>query len=122
MKIKLNIEPSSPFYTTNLTIFHLYLKTSNNSSFIGRLSYLSAHNWRSVFLRKKNGKKINKLRGIICRLRDKTIRLDGSERKSQLNSIILLKKKILPVNSKIVGSSILELKYKKYLQLFKNYF
>ena len=122
MKIKLNIDPSSPFFTNNLTIFHIYQKTANNNSFIGKLAYLSAHNWRSVFLKKKNGKKINKIRGLICRLKNKTKRLDGSERKSQWNSIILFKKKIIPINSKISGSSILELRYKKYLQLFKNYF
>ena len=122
MKIKLNIEPASPFYTTNLTIFHIYNKTSNNNSFVGKLAYLSAHNWRSVFLKKKNGKKINKLRGVICRLRNTTHRLDGSNRRSHWNSIILLKKKVIPVNAKIVGSMILELKYKKYLQLFKHNF
>jgi len=122
MKIKLNIEPASPFFTTNLTLFHIYSKTSQNNSFLGKLSYLSAHNWRSIFLKKKNGKKTNKIRGVICRLKNKTIRIDGSERRSQWNSIILFKKKIIPVNYKIIGSSILELRYKKYLHLFKSYF
>lgn len=122
MKIKYKIISANKFFTKKLNAFHLYRKSANKKNMIGNLLYLSAGDWRKIFVKKKKRKKINKLRGILCRNRQVITRFDGSYRKFFENSVILLKKKVLPINKKVSGTSILEVTYKKYLLLFNTFY
>lgn len=122
VKINYKIASANKFYTKKLQAFHVYKKTSNNKNYLGKLFYITAGDWRRIFLRKRKKKKTNKIRGVMCRNKQVILRQDGSYRKFFENSVILLKKKVMPTNRKVSGTTLLEVSYKRYLTLFKNFF
>jgi ribosomal protein L14 len=97
----------------------LYLKTSPSNQILGTLGYASAGDWRKIYVKKKNKKKNNKFRFIFARTRQVVARGDGSTRRYFENSGLILKKRLHPKNIKVKGSTIMELGYQRFINLFK---
>jgi large subunit ribosomal protein L14 len=68
----------------------------------------------------KEFKKKKKTVNLIIRTKEWSSREDGSFRKFNDNAAIILNKKLLPINSNVIGPTIFELNRKKYFYLFKN--
>ena len=67
-------------------------------------------------------KKKKKLLNLIIRTKQFTCRIDGSYRKFNENSGLILNKKFKPFSTKIIGPTLYELYRKKYFYLFKKIF
>jgi len=101
-------------------VFHIYRNGINCKS---KISFFLKSSVRKLKAKKKiDFKKKRKIFSILVRSKQWALRLDGSQRKFSDNSILILKKKSNLWSNYLRGPTILELKRKKYLSIFKNIF
>lgn len=99
-------------------IFHIY---RNGFSCKSKISFFVKSSVKKLKpLRKIEFKKKKKIFSVLVRTKQWILRSDGSQRKFSLNSVLILKKKLLPYNKYTWGPTTIELKRKKILSFFKH--
>jgi len=101
-------------------VFHIYrngVNAKSKISFFLKCSVKKLRPFRKVEIKKKK-----KFFSLLIRTKQWILRSDGSQRKFSDNSVLVLKKKILPWSIYIWGPTTIEQKRKKLLILFKNIF
>lgn len=95
--------------------FHFYKQKIKHTSSIGCVSKASI---KKQFTH-PDSKKKKLTTAVIVRTKQFTKRQDGSYRKFNNNSSIIIKKNMQLISNKIVGPTLLELGRKKYINSFK---
>lgn len=99
-------------------VFHIYRNGINCKS---KVSFFLKSSVRRLKAKKKiEFKRKRKIFSVLVRSRQWILRLDGSQRRFSDNSILILKKNSNSWSNYLRGPTLLELKRKKYLTIFKN--
>lgn len=105
---------------SKVKLFHLYSSRIYSISTLGYFTLCSVRSVRtSKYLQLKRR---TKMRNIITQTRQWSLRKDSTKRKFFLNSVVLLKKNFLPLSSYMLGSTLLELRRKKYISYYLQVF
>lgn len=105
---------------SKVKLFHLYSTRIYSISTIG---YFTLCSIRSVKVSKFiHLKRRTKMKNIISQTRQWSLRKDSTKRKFFLNSVILLKKNFLPLSNYMLGSTLLDIRRKKYVSYYLEVF
>lgn len=105
---------------SKVKLFHFYSTRIYSLSVFGYFTLCSV---RSVKTSKYlHLKRRTKMKSIISQTRQWTLRKDSTKRKFYLNSVILLKKNFLPLSNYMLGSTLLDIRRKKYLSYYLEVF
>lgn len=99
-------------------VFHIYRNGINCKSKVSFFLRTSVKELKP--LKKIEFKKKKKIFSLLVRSKQWILRKDGSQRKFSDNSMLILKKNSNSFSNYLWGPSVLELKRKKFLSIFKN--
>lgn len=112
------VSNKTPVY--KLKLFHFYTQRIYNISSIG---YFALSSIRKVRPNKYSQlRRRTKMKSIVFQVKQWTIRADSTKRRFFLNSVVLLKKNLLPLSSYMIGSALLDVRRRKYISYFLDVF
>lgn len=111
---------SNKSQVSKVKLFHYYSHRHYNLSNIGYFALGSVRVVRASKIIQI--KKRTKMKNIIVKTKQWILREDSTKRKYFSNAIVLLKKNFLPLSPYMIGSTVIDIKRKKYVSYFLNVF